>query len=675
MITSFLLSILISSGAIPKDEIHVGDSIYHGVALSGVTVRGHRAGVLLKGDMSSTTFDMSMMGRMPQILGNADPLRFTQLLPGVQSNSEYDAGMYVDGCDNSHNDVTINGVTVYNAQHLLGFFSTFNASHFQSLTLQRNAVSAADANRLGGFLDMATSDTLTQHWHGSLSAGPLSSQGTVRMPLGKRSTLTVSARAAYMNLLYSQWLKHDGEQYKYFFSDYNVNWLWMPTMLDKVWIDAYYGNDKVNTDNKNRAYDINLKWKNVIAALHWQHKLGRSVLYQRLYSTFYHSKPKIKTSEYSINMPSSITDVGYHCELADSEGVVGLDVIAHNVYAQSPDASGSNFSITLSPEPRRHTFEVSAYGERDVRLYRDVLSLRCGLRLSAYHAFGGWQSGVDPLLTLRWKTHDAGVLRLTTDVKHQYVVRTGFTSLGLPSEFWMSTGGRFHAQYGWNTSLGYDLMLLERKWKLSVEAYYKRLYHQVEFVGTLFDMLYEDYSLDKELASGHGQNYGFNIMLEKRTGAVTGWVSYSFGRSRRTYHEAQLEGTFPSNHERIHELNQVAAWNPNGRWKLTETMVFASGTPFTAPVSFYMIGQNVMANFSRHNEYRLRPYFRMDLSASYTIHKSKNKESGLNFSFYNLTAHKNDIYYRLKFREGKVAYRRVRFAMPVLPSISFFYNF
>lgn len=667
---------MLSLPAFPQDvESRTGDSIRHEVALSDITVKGHRSALTLKGNSQTTVFGMGLMGRMPHVLGNADPLRVAQLLPGVQTSSEYDAGLYVDGCDNSHNDITLNGVTVYNAQHLFGFFSTFNASHFQDLTLQRSAISAGDANRLGGFLDMATADTITAKWHGNLSIGPLSSQGTVKIPVGRRSTLTISARAAYMNLLYSKWLKHDGDQYRYFFSDYNVNWLWLPTARDRVWIDAYMGGDQVSTDSRNRAYDVRLRWNNGLAALHWQKRLGRGVLYQRLFTTAYKSRPKISTPEYSLRMPSSIRDYGYHCELADGNGVVGADVTLHVVRAQSPDASGTSFSVTLTPEPRRHTTEMSLYGERDMPLCKNLLTLRAGLRLSAYRTGGSWQTGADPLATLTWRTHDGGELRLTTNWKHQYIIRTGFTSLGLPTEFWMTTDCRLRAQRAWNTSLGYELLLCQRKWRLSAEFYYKRLYRQAEFIGSLFDMLYEGYDLENELAEGSGRNYGINIMVERRTGAVTGWLSYSLGRARRTFRRAQLNGSFPANHERIHELNQVLAWNPSRRWKLTETAVFASGTPFTAPESFYVIGQNIVANFSRHNEYRLRPYFRMDISADYTIKKTARGECGVNFSLYNVTCHSNDVYYRPKFRHQKVGYRPLRFAVPVLPSVSFYYSF
>lgn len=78
-------------------------------------------------------WEMKRLQTLPQILGNADPLRYVQSLPTVQTSTEYDAGLHVQGCDMGQNAFMMGGATVFNPSHLLGIYSAFNASHFETL--------------------------------------------------------------------------------------------------------------------------------------------------------------------------------------------------------------------------------------------------------------------------------------------------------------------------------------------------------------------------------------------------------------------------------------------------------------------------------------------------------------------------------------------------------------
>lgn len=207
------------------------DTLNH-YGLQDVEIRGKRLRSQLREIEGASIINMQLMDDMPHILGNADPMHYAQLLPGVQTNSEYDAGLHIQGCDNSHNSVSLGGVPIYNAAHLLGFFSIFNAGHFNEMSLLKSPASASFPNRLGGSVDMLTPTWLGAEdglsaggTHGELSVGPMSSQGTLRLPLGRRSLLLLSARAAYLNLLYSKWLEVDGDEVKYDFSDYNLSYI------------------------------------------------------------------------------------------------------------------------------------------------------------------------------------------------------------------------------------------------------------------------------------------------------------------------------------------------------------------------------------------------------------------------------------------------------------------
>ena len=214
--------------------------------LGEVSVSGRRVRSSLRTEGGASVIGMELMRSMPRILGNADPLHYAQTLPGVQTGAEFDAGLHIQGSDNTHNLVSLNGVPIYNATHLLGFFSVFNATHFASMRLAKSPSAPSSANRLGGFVDMTVADTVARRASGDVSVGPLSSQATVTLPVGRGVSVALSARAAYANLLYSHWLKVDGEPLDYFFHDYNLTFAWQPDARNRLWLEAYYGGDDAN---------------------------------------------------------------------------------------------------------------------------------------------------------------------------------------------------------------------------------------------------------------------------------------------------------------------------------------------------------------------------------------------------------------------------------------------
>ena len=167
-----------------------------GHTLDSVAVVARRSTSALKMPaLGVLSWSMEGIQEMPLILGNADPMHYLQMLPGVQTNAEYDAGLHIQGSDNGHNSLSIDGVTIYNPSHLFGLFSTFNASHFKDLQLSKTANSAHMPNRIGGFVDVRSQER-SDSLHAFLSIGYISSQGTVTVPIGQRSSVTASFRAS-----------------------------------------------------------------------------------------------------------------------------------------------------------------------------------------------------------------------------------------------------------------------------------------------------------------------------------------------------------------------------------------------------------------------------------------------------------------------------------------------
>lgn len=656
----------------------MSDTLNH-YQLQDVEVKGKRLRSHLKALDDASIVDMSLMDYMPRILGNADPIHYAQLLPGVQTNSEYDAGLHVQGCDNSHNYVSLDGVPIYNATHLLGFFSIFNASHFSEMSLTKSSTSASFPNRLGGSVDMLTptwicgEDSLQANGkHGEIAVGPMSSQGTVKLSIGKRSMLMVSARAAYLNLLYSKWLEMDGDHVNYDFADYNATYITQLDDANVIKAEAYWGYDNLKIGQADQGMQTKIKWDNTMAALHWYSRHSKWQTEQSAYFTRYANRVRLNETSIDVGVRSYIYDLGYKGRLKFGRWDCGADVIRHELMPQDI-TTGGTINANVAPTKKQRTVEASAY-MKYLQPLSQRLALETGLRFTYYYNKDRFAS-LDPNIKLRWDTSQASQFSLNLGIHHQYLYQTGFSSMGLPTEFWLSSSNEFRPQYAYNASLQGNFWLKDREYRLTTELYFKKLEHQVENSGNIFDILYSSYSLEGALMKGKGYNYGANIMLEKRRGKLTGWVSYSFGRAKRRFDGDRYSGWYSASHERIHELNAVATYKIGKRMELGATYVLASGVPFTRIKYAYMVSNNIVSEYGPYNGDRIKPYMRLDLSMNYDFKNSGDKRSGINFSLYNATMYNNILSYRIKVYKGQVRYATFSFLMPILPSISYYYKF
>lgn len=674
-----LLFLFLGTISIQKSvSAEMSDTLNH-YQLQDVEVKGKRLRSHLKALDDASIVDMSLMDYMPRILGNADPIHYAQLLPGVQTNSEYDAGLHVQGCDNSHNYVSLDGVPIYNATHLLGFFSIFNASHFSEMSLTKSSTSASFPNRLGGSVDMLTptwicgEDSLQANGkHGEIAVGPMSSQGTVKLPIGKRSMLMVSARAAYLNLLYSKWLEMDGDHVNYDFADYNATYITQLDDANVIKAEAYWGYDNLKIGQADQDMQTKIKWNNTMAALHWYSRHSKWQTEQSVYFTRYANRVRINETSIDVGVRSYIYDLGYKGRLKFGRWDCGADVIRHELMPQDI-TTGGTINANVAPTKKQRTVEASAYMKYLLPLSQR-LTLETGLRFTYYYNKDRFAS-LDPNIKLRWDASRASQFSLNLGIHHQYLYQTGFSSMGLPTEFWLSSSNEFRPQYAYNASLQGNFWLKDREYRLTTELYFKKLEHQVENSGNIFDILYSSYSLEGALMKGKGYNYGANIMLEKRRGKLTGWVSYSFGRAKRRFDGDRYSGWYSASHERIHELNAVATYKIGKRIELGATYVLASGVPFTRIKYAYMVSNNIVSEYGPYNGDRIKPYMRLDLSMNYDFKNSGDKRSGINFSLYNATMYNNILSYRIKVYKGQVRYATFSFLMPILPSISYYYKF
>lgn len=658
--SALLLSVFCTEARAQIDSLQLDSTVLSAAAKRPLLDIG-RAGV--------ATVDMSELALMPSILGNSDPLHFVQMLPSMQTSSEYDAGIHIQGCDHQHNLVALDGVPIYGATHLMGLFSVFNPTHYRSMSY---STVASGVNRLGGVIDMHTRRTRPERVGLDASLGLVSAQATLEAPLGPKAALILSGRGSLVDLLYGNYLTMDDISLSYGFSDLNATWIWNPTKSDRIAVDLYYGYDRARTNpgsTETSQYgmdlSIDLFWHNGAAAIHWNRPEFEQTLY---YSGFALDVDLVQQTR-KVLMPSSISTVGYKAGWSHGQLSLKADVAMHEIVPQNPQLLGTG--LEYEEQELQRAFENTLTAGWNGTLGYDF-------EYSATLA-GHWYIspekrsyfGLSPQLSGTYHLGRRDQIRLKAGVYRQYLFQTGLSNLGLPIEFWLPAGKYGDPQWSVGGSLGWDKPLAEGL-ELNAEIYYRYLGNQLEYVCGLQDILAGTYSLDRALVRGRGHAYGLNLLLRKQQGKLTGWAGLSAGRSLRSFDGS----TWPSNHERLVEFDMVASYQL-GRWDFGGTLVAATGTPFTEVKEYYLIHHQIVSVMGPYNGARLKPYYRLDLNARLRFNSRGRVQHGLNFSVYNVTARKQEIFRRVHSERDnyKIEFESMYLGITILPSVGYYLKF
>lgn len=613
------------------------------------------------------------MAKIPAILGTPDPIRFVRLLPSVQLNTELDAGVYMQGSEHSHTLLSQEGVPIYGAGHMMGFFSAFNSPHYSGM---KYATSSGQEGRIGGMIDMQLADTVARKLSLDASIGLLSAQATVDVPMGK-SSIKISARRTYIDLLFGGMLRYEDNAMTYNFTDANITWTWKPTRNDRITVDLFGGMDMGLFTGVGLIENMDMKWYNALGAVHWNHYFPEATLKQTVYYTTAGMDPKLRAFGVYGRLQSYIMDAGYRAKFHWKNWDFGARFSAYRTQPQNPYTEG-HFNDARNnggiPIEDALAAAVNAEYSRNLGYW---LSFKAGIGADWYlspQRKNYW--GVTPEVSLVADLLEGGKIDFTYGIKRQNLFQTGLTSSGLPSEFWVLAGDIQDPQWAHCFSLAYNNSFWDQMLSVSTEVYYKQLYNQLEYIGSLMDMYTGNYSLETSTLRGNGRAYGFNIMIQKQKGRFTGWISYALARSLRTFVNDIHGQEFTSAHERRHELDIVATYD-FGRFDVGATFVMASGTPYTRPTSFYVVGSRMVCTYGPYNAENLPPYAKMDISANWYIRKGPRLTHGLNFSMYNVLGRQNAVGYGLHYNEENQTYcfRPTRIIIRFLPSLSYFLKF
>ncbi len=654
--------------------------------IENVTVTSTKKESNIKGaQMGKLDLTMNTVKALPAILGETDILKTIQLMPGVRNAGEGNSGFYVRGGGPDQNLIMLDDAVVYNTGHLFGFFSVFNSDAIKSLSLIKGGMPAQYGGRLASVVDVSMKEGNLNKMEVDAGIGLIASRFSIQGPIKKqKSSFMVSARRTYLDLLIKPFISKSSSFYGsgYYFYDLNAKMNFIFSPKDRLYVSGYFGRDVFNYENRKRSFNINVPWGNATATLRWNHVFNRKMFAN---TTVVYSDYKFEfageQNDFLVKLSSGIKDVNikldvdYYPSPAHKIKFGGLSTF-HTFLPNV--ASGSQDTVTFTPNNavKKYANEAAIYIQDEWDISRKF-RVNAGLRYSRFMQLGRYTSytrddngnkldstvygrgevvksygGFEPRFTLRYAIDDVSSLKAGITRNLQYIHLVSNSGTTLPTDIWVPSTYRVKPQTGWQYALGYFRNFNNSMFETSMEVYYKNMENQIEYKEG-YTPNFND--VEESFVFGKGWAYGTELFVHKLKGRLTGWVGYTLSWTWRKFSDLNSGDTYPGKYDRRHDLSVVAMYELNKKWKFSSVFVFGTGNAISLPERFYFVEGTLTQEYSRINAYRMEPYHRLDLSATYTPHPEKQKKFKTNwvFSVYNAYSRLNPYFYYFD-QEGSV---------------------
>jgi TonB dependent receptor/CarboxypepD_reg-like domain/TonB-dependent Receptor Plug Domain len=604
---------------------------------------------------------------VPVIFGEKDILKTLQLTPGVKTAGEGNAGFYVRGGATDQNLILLDEAPVYNASHLLGFFSVFNSDALKNVTLYKGGIPAEFGGRASSVLDVQMREGNNQSYQVEGGIGAIASRVTFQGPIVKdKGSFIVSGRRTYVDLFTKLSTDKNIKDAVLNFYDLNLKANYQVSKKDRVFVSGYFGRDAFGLGDQ-----FGINWGNATGTARWNHIFNEKLFSNTsfVYSDFDYAF-NIGSGDNKISIKSGIKDLNLKQDFSyylNNKNTLkfGANIISH-VFTPSkitvPD--DSPFKNFISDIPNRNATEAGFYAQNDHKI-TDKFSMQYGLRYSLFNfigegtaytfdeegkttekkeykageiikTYGGWE----PRLTANYRLNESSSIKGSYNQCYQYLHLLSNSTTSSPTDLWVPSSNNVKPQIANQVSLGYFKNFADNQFEFSAEAYYKDLQNQIDYKNGA--QLTFNATVESELNYGKGRAYGLELYLRKRTGKFTGWIGYTLSRSQRQFEQINNGEWYSAKQDRIHDVSLVAMYELNKKWKLSGTFVYYTGDAVTFPSGRYSVdGKTSVPYYTKRNGSRMPDYHRMDLGATWLAKTTKHYESSWNFSVYNAYAYDN----------------------------------
>lgn len=675
-------------------------------------------------EMGTIRLSSKQIKSRPTLGGEVDVFKVLQLMPGVHSGHEGSAGLYVRGGGQDQNLILLDGVPIYNASHLFGFLSVFNADAINNIKLIKGAFPARYGGRLSSVVDINMKEGNDKELHGAASFGLVASRITLEGPLKKDKTSFIfSGRRTLADLLAQPILNTESsdlgvtkkQKTNYFFYDFNTKINHKISETNRIYFSAYAGKDKGSNDfdkkeeidgsssiTSKTTNDSDLKWGSAIALLRWNHVINPKI-FSNLSLSFseYQFSASNKYFENTVSPQDTVNDFqSYKTSTGIRDWAAKMDfdylphpshyvrfgaqAIHHNFEPNVVGQRSSGVVDTTFNSSNITSQEYAFFLEDDFSLTTKVKA-NIGTHISGFQVNGKFYHSIQPRVSLRYLINDDLSIKASYTEMTQFLHLLTNPSIGLPTDLWVPATDRVKPQESKQSTLGLAYTHPRHGFEATVEGYYKMMDNLIEYKeGAGFLRLDENWQDKIEI--GDGLSYGIEFFISKKFLKTEGWVGYTLAWANRKFDNLNFGKTFPFKFDRRHDVNVVVTHNFNQNIVMSANWVFGTGNSITLPRAIYLVpGPDrpdlsfpLPANafyYKGRNDFRMRSQHRLDLNLNF-IKKKKWGERAWVVSVYNAYSRRNTFYIEQRpTRDFNQAGKPVRFQeftlFPIIPSVNY----
>ncbi len=651
--------------------------------------------------MSKVNVKIEAVKKLPALLGEVDIIKYIQLLPGVKSVGEGSSGFYVRGGNADQNLVLLDEAPIYNASHLLGFFSAFNPDAIRDMQLYKGAIPSQFGGRLSSVLDIRMKEGNAKKFELNGGIGSIMSRLAVEAPLTKNGSFMIAGRRSYLDVMAKAYLKtfkkRDLEDVFYFY-DLNTKANYRINNNNRIFASGYFGRDVF--ESTEQGVDVN--WGNKTGTLRWNH-----IFSNKLFSnfTYYYSD-----YNYSLTAEDSNTDVRWDSNLREHSGKIdfgaylnpnnvlkfGAHVIAHELSPGDIKVTEKDSLVGEFLFPTKKAYETAFYINNSQTI-TNRLKVDYGLRVSGLQNYGPEETytydelfelqdtvnhtkgiyhtdwNLEPRLALRYKLNENNSIKASYNRTAQYIQQASNGNSASPLDIWFMSSEMVKPQLADQFAIGWFKNIDVNAYELSVELYYKLFQNSIEFKDHAELLL--NPLLEGELRIGEGRAYGLELMLQKNKGKFTGWIGYTLSKAEKKIESINDFNWFNAKHDKPHDLTIVTNYQLGERLSIGGSFVYGSGTAVTFPTGRYFFRQHSVPVYSKRNGARLPDFHRLDLSASFKPKKNETRRFQQEWvlSIYNVYNRKNafSVEFKSDFENGGQHYAEKVSVFSIVPSFTY----
>jgi len=569
--------------------------------------------------MSAVEVPMKEVRNLPVLLGEVDILKTIQLLPGVQSGNEGTSGIYVRGGAPDQNLILLDGVPVYNVNHLFGFFSVFNADAINNITLVKGGFPARYGGRLSSVLDIRMKEGNTKELKGTGSVGIISSKLSLEGPIIKdKTSFIVSGRRTYIDILMMPLVKalSDGVTAGYYFYDLNGKINHKFSEKSRLYLSAYFGRDKAYTKFGDKSiymdeyYEskikFNLGWGNFTSALRWNYVFNdklfsnTTVTYSRY--KFFTNFDWTENSKFENERTSSSWFYEYFSGIDDVAAKIDFDYYPNTDHAIKFGVNNTYHTF----KPGVNVFEIEAgglpsidttfgnrniYGNETYAYIEDdfkigsLFKTNIGLHFSTFNVNNTNYYSLQPRISARYMLSEKMSVKASYAEMTQFILLLSSSTIGLPTDLWLPTTDKIKPLESYQYAVGLSYAL-NNIWNISLEGYYKQMDNLIEYKeGETFFGAGKDWQ--KMVEVGSGNSYGAELFVQKNIGKLTGWVGYTLSWSNRKFENLNFGNEYPYHYDRRHDIAIVLTYQVDEEFDIGATWVYGTGNAVTLALEKY----------------------------------------------------------------------------------------